>query len=40
MIGDGVGAGLTIVTKAGGFGDEFFFVRALEAIREADEPKN
>ena len=40
VIGDGVGAGLTIVTKAGGFGDEIFFVRALEAIRESDEPKN
>ena len=40
VIGDGVGAGLTIVTKAGGFGEEKFFVRALEAIRESDEPKN
>jgi uncharacterized protein YgbK (DUF1537 family) len=35
VIGDGVGAGLTIVTKAGGFGDEEFFVRTLEAIRES-----
>ncbi|MCH7801470.1 MAG: hypothetical protein IIC24_08015, partial [Chloroflexi bacterium] len=40
VIGDGVGAGLTIVTKAGGFGDKGLFVRALEVIRKPGGSEN
>ena len=40
VIGDGVGAGLTIVTKAGGFGDDGLFVRALEIIRKPGGSEN
>ncbi|MDP6454468.1 MAG: four-carbon acid sugar kinase family protein [SAR202 cluster bacterium] len=37
---DGIGAGLTLVTKAGGFGDEGLFVRALEAIGPSGAPSS
>jgi uncharacterized protein YgbK (DUF1537 family) len=40
VIGDGIGEGLTVVTKAGGFGDEGLFIRALEVIREPSDSKN
>lgn len=40
VIGDGVGEGLTVVTKAGGFGDDGLFMRALEVIREPSNSEN
>jgi uncharacterized protein YgbK (DUF1537 family) len=40
LIGDGVAEGLTVVTKAGGFGDDGLFIRALEVIRESPNADN